>query len=69
MLHMNTIPNKVGSLLAFVPMLVLALVTSVGMTGCEYYRVDPVTGKRYEISQEKYKQGLEEGRDSDAWVQ
>ena len=30
------------------------------LVGCDYYRVDPSTGKRYTISRDQYKRGIDQ---------
>ena len=38
---------------------VMFIATPVLLTaGCDYYRIDPNTGKRYEITRQQYKEGL-----------
>ena len=48
----------------FIPGLILLMLLAVG---CEYYRVDPATGKRYEITRSQYQDGIREGERNDNW--
>lgn len=66
---MNMLCRLTVSHLAIVAVLCMSIAGIASMTGCEYYRVDPATGKRYEINKQKYERGVKQGEDSDAWIQ